>query len=1796
MNKITYTLIVTLSMCYNFLFAQLSGNYTINPIGTATSTNYKNWSSAISDLLSGQRNDGGTAQGPGVNGSVVFTVYDTVYNNTQIQLTAITGASSSRTITFQSAGGDSSKCMLKYPSGSSSSDDYVVMLNGADWINFKGIGFERTGSNAYYTVIQITNDADHNSFIRCLMKTRKLPSNTTTGWTTGIGAGIFFSGNGDTNIIHQNRFIYGYNGIYSATSCYGNYISSNVFDTNGCIGIYMTSQTGLKIERNIFSMGDFGSGQGHYVSYAIRLESSPSVIISKNKIFMLAENAQVVRGIVFVSLSGSSTAPNLVINNWIFNKGGTSSCSGISIYGANYLDICYNNFLITAPLKTSVIVHHNSTYTNTYVNIRNNNFINKGGGLIYEFPSTNGGLDTVVNNNCYITDTFFGKYNNVNYNSLSAWKTGTGKDANSLALDPGYTANTDLHVSNVGINGKAVPYWRVSDDIDGDTRSTSTPDIGADEFFPVAYDAGIISADSPLYFCPGIKNVKVKFQNFGSNTITSLKIYWQVNGNAQTTYNWSGSVSPGNSSGLIQIGSYNFAANTAYTLKIWTDSPNNQTDGNKLNDTLTTVRYAGMAGTYTIGDVTNSDFKSFNNAITAMTARGICGATTFNVYDGTYTEQITLGELRGMGASNPVVFQSMNNDSTKVTVSLPSSSATGNNNACIQLAGADYVTFKKITFMRTGSLTITHVLHILNNSHHNTFESCRMINIPITATNSNANNIWSDQSDDNYNVFKKCYVKFGNYCMLFGGTSTKHETGTVVENCVFDSAYSSAIQISYNDNVIFRNNLIRNSYSRVSGNYDLQLLDCDSSIKITGNRFYNNNTDYTVYLQNCNATSSGHGITANNFIAKPSLTGVYLDAVDYQDIVFNNMNFTNASASNTGVATSSGTSSNIVIKNNNIVLANGMVYNVSSGSQVSGCNRNNLKTTGSSFAYWNGTTYSTLSAFQSATGKDVNSQSADPQYYTSTDLHIKNTSLKGAGEPVAGVTTDIDGETRNPTTPDIGADEFTVPENDAGIAAIIQPAAIICEGSHDVRVVVRNFGKDDLKSVTINWKINSSTQTPKSWTGTLKTLETDTVLLGTYTFTGNTTPAILAFTSQPNGKTDQSTSNDSLAKNIQVKTPPVVNAGQDVNLCYGDSALIGPAAQNGFAYRWLTMNNTVIGNTAKIYVKPFSDVSYVLEVTDLSSYCVNTDTISVFIKPLPTSSFSINQAVQCLAGNQYVFTNNSTGATSYIWYFGDFNVSYATHATHSYQKDNTYTVILTAISAYGCRDSSSKTAEVKPHPVSSFTVNNSGQCLNNNLFVFNNTSTGAVSWKWRFGDGQSSLLSAPSHSYSAQGTYSVWLITESAFGCQDSISKDIDVYPLPTASFSVNQASQCLDNNFFNFSNSSTGGASYAWSFGDGHTSNNINPSNSYDKYGTYEVKLVVSSIFGCKDSTSSQVYVNPAPKAKISVDDSAQCERGNLFSFTDLSTIAADSITKWKWSFGDGSTSFLQNPVYQYPKAGTYKYKLLVESNKGCKDSVSKTLFVFPQPKASFTISNDRQCLNGNHFEFTNTSTISSGTLSYFWDLGDGTTNYYQHNSHQYSSTGVYQVKLRAVSLKACEDSVIHEVMVKPHPKVNLGEDDTLYNTDQKILDAGSGFDSYLWSTGETTQQITVDSVRFGTGVFVFWVKVVKDSCEGFDSITISIQKHVSLPETQESNSVAVFPNPAGEVLYIQYQGDDSYLVISLLDVFGREIRRDELIHLQGNLYQIDMSTFAAGTYLLRINGAGINKVFRIVKRNQSF
>ena len=205
-------------------------------------------------------------------------------------------------------------------------------------------------------------------------------------------------------------------------------------------------------------------------------------------------------------------------------------------------------------------------------------------------------------------------------------------------------------------------------------------------------------------------------------------------------------------------------------------------------------------------------------------------------------------------------------------------------------------------------------------------------------------------------------------------------------------------------------------------------------------------------------------------------------------------------------------------------------------------------------------------------------------------------------------------------------------------------------------------------------------------------------------------------------------------------------------------------------------------------------------------------------------------------------------------------------------------------------------------------------------------------WKWNFGDSTNSTQKNPVHTYSAAGNYTVMLTVSNANGT-DSKTATINVKTVlqkPVASFS---ASPITGNSPMKvtFSDKSTGTpTNWKWSFGDGTTSTDKNPTHTYSGAGKYTVGLTVTNAAGSNSVTkSSHINVATALKAPVA-SFSASSTSGKVplkVTFTDKST---GSPTSWRWSFGDGTSSTSRNPVHTYSKKGKYTVSLTAKNAKG--------------------------------------------------------------------------------------------------------------------------------------------------------------------------------------------------------------------------------------------------------------------------
>ena len=480
--------------------------------------------------------------------------------------------------------------------------------------------------------------------------------------------------------------------------------------------------------------------------------------------------------------------------------------------------------------------------------------------------------------------------------------------------------------------------------------------------------------------------------------------------------------------------------------------------------------------------------------------------------------------------------------------------------------------------------------------------------------------------------------------------------------------------------------------------------------------------------------------------------------------------------------------------------------------------------------------------------------------------------------------------------------------------------------------------------------------------------------------------------------------------------------------------------------------------------------------------CADTITKPVQVYYNPLAGFTHSDV--CLRDTMHFINtstvDNSTSIASYLWAFGDGGAtSNLINPVHFYTAPGTYTVTLVSTTTNGCSDVANSSVKTFDAPTSAFTFSNT--CLFNSA-VFTNTTVSptmgtTASWSWDFGDGSpvnTSILS-PQHLYAIPGNYNVTLITHSSnLGCPDTLQTAITVFPMPVAKFVFSNV--CL-NQAMNFTDSSTIASgsvtAWSWNFGDAAPLVTLQHSNhTYANPGTYSVTLIVTTNNGCKDTIIKSVVVHPLPVALFST---ANVCNGTAVQFTDGSLIlATDTLQSWKWNFADGSAlNTNQSPSHLYAAAGSYPVQLLVVSKFGCKDSITKTSIVNPNPVVNFTEDKETGC-ETLCVNFQDSSSVLTGNNTHWlWSFGDASlTSSLQNKLHCYTNDSVFSAIHLKVTLTVTSDSGCvttksknNYITVYPNPVANFTVQPSsvsIINPIISITDLSVGANFWLWNFGD--------------------------------------------------------------------------------------------------------------------------------------
>ncbi len=598
--------------------------------------------------------------------------------------------------------------------------------------------------------------------------------------------------------------------------------------------------------------------------------------------------------------------------------------------------------------------------------------------------------------------------------------------------------------------------------------------------------------------------------------------------------------------------------------------------------------------------------------------------------------------------------------------------------------------------------------------------------------------------------------------------------------------------------------------------------------------------------------------------------------------------------------------------------------------------------------------------------------------------------------------------------------------------------------------------------------------------------------------------------------TDINGCSNAISKTVHVMPQPISGFVYASPTCDGlpvqftDQSYI-PTGFPGYITKWVwtwgdgtftTVLSPVSPNVTHIF--PTNVYSFPVTLTVTSSFgCETSITQTVSIIPAPTAAFEVlpgtpTCATQLVQFNDLSQTNGGGNIVSWLWNFGDpgsglNNTSTSPSPSHIFVAAGTYSVTITVTNANGCSHTLTNAITINQLPIADFTA--IASCAGTptqftDISVPN--ATAITSYSWTFGDGGTSALQSPLHTYPSYGIFYATLTIVNSNGCIHSVTKPVTVHPNPVAEFTFSAAS-CIGTavNFTDLSFIPSGFAGYinkwVWDFGDGTASVTINypnpPNISYTFSGTaasHVVRLTVTTTNGCTAFIEKTVNSIPSPIANYSFSNTTCI--GQTVQFTDLSqTNGGGSIQSWSWNFGDplsgaNNTSALQHPTHQFSAGGPFTVTLIITSTNGCTNTFSGPITINILPIANFT--NTEAC-EGSSTQFTDTSIPNATTIiSYNWNFGDGGTSTQPSPAHTYVAYGTSYVTLTVVNSNGCIHSVTKPVVVNPKPIAEfvfsaancVGSPVTFTNQSYVPTGFTSSINVWVWDFGDGTTPVTIN------------------------------------------------------------------------------------------------------------------------------
>jgi PKD repeat protein len=598
---------------------------------------------------------------------------------------------------------------------------------------------------------------------------------------------------------------------------------------------------------------------------------------------------------------------------------------------------------------------------------------------------------------------------------------------------------------------------------------------------------------------------------------------------------------------------------------------------------------------------------------------------------------------------------------------------------------------------------------------------------------------------------------------------------------------------------------------------------------------------------------------------------------------------------------------------------------------------------------------------------------------------------------------------------------------------------------------------------------------------------------------------------------------------------------------------------------------------------------------------------SVFVRWLkvttpPTAGITVAGPSTFCALTPRTFINTSAVPTqtlpaTFEWNFGDGTITNSFNGEHSFRTAGNYTVRLTVTNKFGLTSTTTTSVTVLEAPTVAFT--NSQPCAASATTFTSNvpSNTDSVRWEFRLGGnlvGVNTNFSTNFNFPTGDTSYSIRLRAINSLGCANDTTQSFFVFPRVVANFDASQ--HCagtvmpIVNNTTIISNRQNNSYGSEWDFGNGQTGLANIPTYRFPTGGTYNVKLKVTTNFGCTDSLIKQVTVLQAPAVDFVSANSCQFDEIGLTNNTTFSG-GLDAV-RFTWNFGDNSPLVnLANPSKVFGAVGTYQIKLsAVDTINGCRDSLTKAISINAKPFAAFNV-NPQNCL-GSDIPFSNVSNAPTGqTLTYAWNFGDNSPVSTDANpTHRYTTSGTFDVSMIVTTDRGCSDTASREVASTEPPAVTFTS--VPLNPDASpwqitFTATPSGLASYRWNFGDgrVGQGATIEHSYTRRGEYNVTLTVSDaNGCSRDLTQSVFVVQGLSFAEAfAKSIGFTVAPNPFTEVAKLGFTLENPADVkVEVYDMMGRRVANYDTVRLIGGSHTLEINEndlkAKASTYMIKV------------------